>query len=126
MLRRNKPHARDCTWDLPGGLVEPGEGPKAALVREVSEETGVAIEIIRTAGKWNFTRESDGRTVTVSNYECVVAEAGPSGISLSHEHTEFGWFGLDEIASLPLKDPSLLELLLRAETAESDGGRQGE
>jgi len=28
-------------WDLPKGLVEPGEAPFAAAVREVEEETGI-------------------------------------------------------------------------------------
>jgi len=31
-------------WILPGGLVEEGESPRAAGVREVFEETGLAVE----------------------------------------------------------------------------------
>lgn len=29
-------------WDLPKGLVEPGEEPRAAAIRETAEETGIA------------------------------------------------------------------------------------
>lgn len=32
-------------WDLPGGLVEPGESPRAACLREVSEEIGLTVPI---------------------------------------------------------------------------------
>lgn len=32
-------------WSLPGGLLERGEPPNAAVVREVREETGIDIEV---------------------------------------------------------------------------------
>ena len=31
-------------WDLPGGVVEVGESPRVAVVREVEEELGLAID----------------------------------------------------------------------------------
>jgi 8-oxo-dGTP diphosphatase len=34
------------SWSLPGGLVELGEGLEAALVREIQEETGLAVRIL--------------------------------------------------------------------------------
>jgi 8-oxo-dGTP pyrophosphatase MutT (NUDIX family) len=37
-------------WELPGGAIEPGETATGATVREVLEETGVAIAVSGLAG----------------------------------------------------------------------------
>jgi 8-oxo-dGTP diphosphatase len=34
-------------WEFPGGLIEFGETPEAAVIRECKEETNCAVEVIR-------------------------------------------------------------------------------
>lgn len=40
-------------WELPGGWIEVGESARAALVREVAEEAGIAIEATAVAGVYS-------------------------------------------------------------------------
>ena len=43
MQRRPAHKAHGGLWEFPGGKVEPGEDPAAALARELGEELGIAV-----------------------------------------------------------------------------------
>lgn len=48
-------------WTLPGGGVEHGEDPRAAVVREVHEETGLDVDIAETARVYSFHNRNNWR-----------------------------------------------------------------
>ena len=52
---------RSPRWDIPKGLAEPGESLAAAAVRELAEETGLAVAgaEIRPRGVASYMRDKD-------------------------------------------------------------------
>lgn len=100
-----------ASWDLPGGLVEPGEDDAAALRRELPEETQrKVVAIRRELGRWSFYRPFDGATVEVTNYAVDLDEGD---LTLSDEHVALQWVSPETLRAgdLEVKDPSLFDAL---------------
>jgi ADP-ribose pyrophosphatase len=55
-LRSIPPPSSGVLWELPAGLIEPGEAPVAAAARELEEELGFAVDPADLAllGEWTF------------------------------------------------------------------------
>ncbi len=69
-------------WDLFGGIIEPGETPEQALVREVQEELGITLSTFTWFKEYNCpTGESEPNIKYVF---CARVDAVPTELTL-HE-----------------------------------------
>tara|TARA_B100001971_G_scaffold63216_1_gene58205 strand:- start:1575 stop:2039 length:465 start_codon:yes stop_codon:yes gene_type:complete len=84
-------------WDFPKGHIEKGELPLDTVKREVSEETGLKdIHIFPNFEKkiMYFYRRTAG--MVRKEVIFVLSRATTLDVTLSNEHTNYVWLGLDE------------------------------
>lgn len=89
-------------WEFPGGKLEAGEAPEAALVREIAEELGVEIEVGGLLD--STTTVVDGTEITLSCYFVQPVSESPQ---FSTDHDELGWFERDRLMWLNWAEPDL-------------------
>ena len=88
LLARRPPHKLlPLKWEFAGGKVEPGEDPAAAIVREIREELGCAVRVVRVLPR--FTHDYGRVVIEMIPFVCAL-EAGTSEPH-PHEHTEIAW-----------------------------------
>ncbi|CAI9409572.1 Putative 8-oxo-dGTP diphosphatase 2 [Nocardioides sp. T2.26MG-1] len=97
--RRTFPAEAAGRWEFPGGKVEAGETPDAALVREIAEELGCTIEV----ASWLPERVAIGQrhVLSVALARLVDGEPEPQ----PHEHDAVRWLGADELDEVDWLDP---------------------
>jgi len=94
-------------WEFPGGKLEEGETPERALHRELKEELGVSIEILREIQR-TFHREDD-LEIQLIFFESRIIQGTPKGL----EGQQIRWIPLAELRDYPTPpaDQSLIQSL---------------
>ena len=81
-------------WEFPGGKIEPGEKPEAALKREIDEELGCEIQVKEPVE--STTHEYEQIIVHLHTFNATIK----SGTPKVREHAELKWLDIDELETL--------------------------
>jgi 8-oxo-dGTP pyrophosphatase MutT (NUDIX family) len=87
-------------WQLPKGIVDPGETMQITAVREVHEEAGIEtdlLDLIETVQYW-YQRVQYGKRIRYHKYVHFFLLKYRAGDVADHDHevAESRWVGLDE------------------------------
>jgi 8-oxo-dGTP diphosphatase len=90
-------------YEMPGGKVEFGESLEDALLREVKEETGLEIKVVKPYATFSYLSDDGGRH-TVDVQFIVEAVNEPDNVKISSAHDEFKWIKKEEIDNYKISD----------------------
>lgn len=114
-------------WQLPKGIVDPGESPEATAIREVKEEAGVETDrlaLIETIEYW-YRSVNYGKPVRYHKFVHFYLLQYRSGDVSEHDHEieEARWVSFDEALEL-LEFKSEREVVEKAREMIEARGKQ--
>jgi 8-oxo-dGTP diphosphatase len=96
-------------WELPGGMIDPGETPRQAAIREFVEETGQPAPKVAYGGVATFRLMPDRRFEYAAVY--VANLCGRAPFMANNEVEQIEWWDGREMPDLALLDIGICRLL---------------
>jgi len=90
----------DGTWVFPKGTPDKGEEIEETAVREVQEETGLNVRIVRPIGTTDYWFAAPGERVHKFVYFFLMEPTGGDVSEHAHEYDEVRWVAEDEARRL--------------------------
>ena len=100
-------------WEFPGGKLEPGERPEAALIRELHEEIGIVVQEACLAPLTFASHAYEDFHLLMPLYICLRWE----GLAVAREGQQLAWVRANKLRDYPMPAadipliPHLIDLL---------------
>ena len=88
------------TWTLPKGTPHPAETTEETALREVTEESGLEVDIVRPFESIAYTFVQGRTRIHKTVHYFLMVPAGGDLARHDHEFDEVRWIGFDEAAEL--------------------------
>ncbi len=120
VVGRRRRERDGVTWTLPKGTPVVGETTAQTAVREVTEETGLEVEIVRPFDDIAYTFVQGRTRIHKTVHYFLMVPAGGDLARHDHEFDEVRWIGFGDAATL-LTFETERALVARAAAAAVDG-----
>ncbi|HEY2041426.1 MAG TPA: NUDIX hydrolase [Jatrophihabitans sp.] len=97
LIKRGQPPSLG-NWSVPGGKCERGETGEQACIRELAEETGLQVRVVRMAGRVLRSAPSGG-CYDITDFVCEIVGGS---VRAGDDAAGVGWFTRQELTELPL------------------------
>lgn len=108
-------------WCLPGGALDPGETVTESCIREVREETGLEVEVVRLVGVYSdphrLVEYADGNRFHLISLNFEAKVVGGK-LTYSDETSEFLWTSPDQLDQVDLMEHHVERI---TDALEADG-----
>jgi len=115
LIRRGQPPAQGL-WSAPGGKQEPGETLVEACVREILEETGLAVAVKSIIAV--VERRLEGFHYVIIDFLAVPLSEAEIMPKAGGDVSQACWVGMETLSDYPLV-PGLEEIIRRAHRCEA-------
>lgn len=97
LIQRGNEPFKGC-WTFPGGFMDMDETTEQCAIRELKEETGLAVHEVKQIGAYSkVDRDPRGRTVSVAYLSLVDHPIDVKGLD---DAANADWFPIDELPPL--------------------------
>jgi len=120
VVGRRRRERDGMTWTLPKGTPDGDETTEQTALREVAEETGLEVRIVRRFDSIQYAFTQGGRRIHKTVHYFLMQPSGGDLGRHDHEFDEVRWIGFDEASTL-LTFETERALVARAAQAATDG-----